>query len=69
MSRSPGRVEPEPTRPVLRRLGIRADGYPETMLPSRDDPIVKEALASGALLLATVGVLLLGVVGSLAFLH
>jgi hypothetical protein len=48
---------------------MRADGYPETMLPSRDDPIVKEALASGALLLATVGVLLLGIVGSLAFLR
>jgi hypothetical protein len=39
------------------------------MLPPRDDPIVKEALASGVLLLATVGVLLLGVVGSLAFIR
>jgi hypothetical protein len=39
------------------------------MLPPRDDPIVKEVIASGALLLATIGVLLLGVVGSLAFLR
>jgi hypothetical protein len=39
------------------------------VLPPRDDPIVKEALASGVLLLATVGVLLLGVVGSLALIR
>jgi hypothetical protein len=30
------------------------------------DPIVREAIASGALLLATIGVILLGIVGPLA---
>jgi hypothetical protein len=37
--------------------------------PSRDDPIVREVIASGILLLATIGLLILGFVGQAAFLH
>jgi hypothetical protein len=35
----------------------------------RPDPIIREARASGALLLATLAVLVLGLLGQLAFLR
>ena len=50
---------------MLGRLGIE-----HTMEPNqsrrRDDPIVRETIASGVLLLAAVGVLVLGFIGHAA---
>jgi hypothetical protein len=50
---------------VFGRLGIE-----HTMQPNRsrrrDDPIVRETIASGVLLLATVGLLVLGFIGQAA---
>jgi hypothetical protein len=37
--------------------------------PPNEDPIVREVIASGMLLLATIGLLLLGFVGQAALLH
>jgi hypothetical protein len=37
--------------------------------PPQSDPIVREVIASGILLLATIGLLILGFVGQAAFLH
>lgn len=47
---------------MLGRLGIDNTMQPDRP-PRRDDPIVREAIASGVLLLATVGLLVLGGVG------
>jgi hypothetical protein len=46
-------------------MGIEHTMEPDRS-PRRDDPIVREAIASGVLLLATVGLLVLGFVGHIA---